>query len=153
MHVIIRLIALMKDIHTGNEGSSTVLKEMKPSHFFAQVLRVALALVVCMTLFHRIDPTEDRSSEESWLPCLSTDDDWTWYPPPPCDAIYMRILPSALFCSLQLTLLSSAIVPVPSTTSGMLPFRYWVGSRLESTVSHGSFQHLLSFTTLQLPHL
>lgn len=46
MHVMIRLIALMKDIHTGNEGSSTVLKEMKPSHFFAQVLRVALALVV-----------------------------------------------------------------------------------------------------------
>ena len=86
MHVIIRLIALMKDIHTGNEGSYTVLKEMKPSHFLAQVLRVALTLVVCMTLFHRIDPTEDRSPEESWLPCLSTDDDWTWYPPPPrCD--------------------------------------------------------------------
>jgi hypothetical protein len=47
------------DFTLGNEGSSTVLKAMKPSYFFAQVLRVALTLVVCMTLFHHVDPTED----------------------------------------------------------------------------------------------
>jgi hypothetical protein len=47
------------DFILGNEGSSTVLEAMKPSYVFAQVLRVALALIVTMILFHRVDPTED----------------------------------------------------------------------------------------------